>query len=136
MDHPTPERPSITDLLRTHKVLLLEHIPKLSQLLRDFVEEEVDPKTLGGIITDTRGMFGAVALDAADGGLATLEGAHVLVVVIGIDGLVTILGAIVPEALAPTLERAPGWMPILVVDRDDEPALHIVLVDELLLGAS
>lgn len=123
---------SVLVLLPSHHRLIVRHRPRVAELLRVAVTEGLDLRQLGTVVADIRGEFGEVARSA--GSEFVCDG--VVVVVLGIEGLVVIAAALVPAAVEPILARAPGRVPVLVVDVDDEPALLFWHVEDPLPGAS
>lgn len=123
------DRDSIRELLPSHRQLLERHQDRLAWMAQ---VAKLDIQKLGGIIANTRGEFGDVAAEAGECFVvADPDEGDVVVLALGLQGLIDIAAAVVPEAVPHILDRLPSTMPILVVDGDDEPALVIVSLNEL-----
>lgn len=125
-------RPSIRDLLPSHRCLLDHHRRRLIELMGIAIEQGIDPSSMAFVIADTRGDFGIECVSAGFEFLSLdPDGAASMVIGLGTDGLVVIVAELVPDAVEPMLTRPAGTTPILVVDQDDEPALVFVAISEL-----
>lgn len=122
-------RDSICELLPTHRQLLQRHQGRLGWMAEI---AKLNISKLGGIIANTDGEFGRVAAEAGEMFIvADPDDGHVVVLALGLDGLLDIAAAVVPDAVAHIINRPPSTIPILLVDGGDEPALVILPFDEL-----
>lgn len=86
------------------------------------------------IIGDMRSEFGTACFEQGAGSeflVSSSDGEAAMVLVLDVEGLVSILRDVVPEGLEPVVTRPTGTMPILVVDAEDEPAIVILGVGDL-----
>lgn len=129
------ERTSIRELLPSHVRLLEDHRGPLVFLASVAEEQGVQTADISFIVADARGEYGQSCRQAGVEFLVARDGEpDVMVILLGIDGLLGILSATIPEGVSHVEDRAHGTIPILVVDHEDEPA--IIQVDAWELGVA
>ncbi len=118
--------PGVLHLLASHRALLARHRPRLAELLDLAVASGLKETPLGAIVASSAGRFGTICLEAGPEFVVhDHDGATVSVVVMGLDGLLVIVAATLPDALPCLLARPQGTLPIVVVDEVDRPALTL-----------
>jgi hypothetical protein len=131
----TNERASIRDLLPTHRALLQRHRDRLVELMNIAVAAGLAAIEMSFILTDLGSHFGVACLAEGAGRefvVSDRESEPVILVPLGVNGLLVILAAMLPEAVDPVLTRPPGAVPVLIVDADDEPAVALLDVSKLI----
>jgi hypothetical protein len=130
-----PERPHITDLLATHRRLLDRHLDRIRDLMAIAVDRDHEATEMSFIVADLAGHFGAACLEESAAVEFVVFGGGpppTIVMPIGVDGLVAILREVVPEAVGPVLTRPPGTIAIFICDGQDEPAIVLMPISELM----
>lgn len=119
--------PGVLHPLASHRALLARHRPRLAELLDLAVASGLKKTPLGAIVASSAGRFGTICLEAGPEFVVhDHDGATASVVVTGLDGLLVIVAATLPEALPCLLARPRGTLPIVIVDAADRPALVLV----------
>ena len=117
---------SITTLLRSHHRLLGRYRHRICRLHR--IASEVSPKQTCFVVAELGSMF-AKGCETAGTEFVTPDpqndGPGAWVIPLDAAGLIELVGATVPDAVEPVLTRQAGLIPILIVDRHDEPALAL-----------
>lgn len=131
---PDVERSRITDRLDSHQGLLLEHTLSMMALMVVVIHEKIPTHEMAFIVAEGRFAGFCLAEGCGDGFEVLDCDVTTVVVPIGCDdGLVHLLREMIPEGVLPVLARPGGATAVLVVDRDDEPAICLLPTTELIV---